>query len=327
MLNKISSNLNRIMYPDKPRLKILTMPTHEGYQSLLAKTGHEFYMIRVPNAKGWDYHTRPLPENHYYYTSPIDKMRGDVHFDIVLCQNRLAQWDVLNGIAKQFGIPLVVLDHTEPPPGISPQDFWALCQRIGDVNVFITEHNQRTWRNLAGTIIPHGIDTETFTGYTGDNPTGISVVNHFAQRDIFCGWNLWTQIAKEVPITLVGENPGISKSINNISELVETLASHRYYLNTSQLSPVPLSVLEAMSVGLPIVTTAHQELPKIIQNGYNGFISNDPQELINYCKVLQQDHTLAKELGNNARKTIEEKFSLAQFVDNWNEVFQNARQI
>lgn len=328
MLNKVSSNLNRIMFPEKKRLKILTMPTHEGYQSLLAKTGHEFYMIRVPNAKQWDYHTRPLPENHYYYQLPIDKMRGDVHFDLVLCQNRIAQWDVLYGIAKQFDIPIVVLDHTEPPPNINPQDFWALCQRIGDHNVYITGHNRRTWRNLAGTVIPHGIDTETFKGYTGSNPVGISVVNHFAQRDVFCGWTLWNQIRNSgVNLNLIGENPGISKSINNTQELVETIASHRYYLNTSQLSPVPLSVLEAMSIGLPIVTTAKQELPSIINNGYNGFISNDPQELVNFCQVLINDAELAANMGVNARKTIEERFGLNQFVENWNNVFQNVREI
>ena len=39
--------------------------------------------------------------------------------------------------------------------------------------------------------------------------------------------------------------------------------------------------------------------------------------------LLQKVLNEAKELGANARKTIEEKFSLNKFVENWNNVFYN----
>ena len=34
--------------------------------------------------------------------------------------------------------------------------------------------------------------------------------------------------------------------------------------------------------------------------------------------VLLKDENLAKELGDNARKTIVEQYNLERFIDNWN---------
>ena len=43
-------------------------------------------------------------------------------------------------------------------------------------------------------------------------------------------------------------------------------------------------------------------IPEIIENGKNGLISNDPQELRGFLQLLLKDEDLAKELGDNARK-------------------------
>jgi glycosyltransferase involved in cell wall biosynthesis len=80
--------------------------------------------------------------------------------------------------------------------------------------------------------------------------------------------------------------------------------------------------MEAMACGCAIVTTGTCMLPEIIQNGVNGFISNDEKELRGYLEMLLSDEKLATELGNNARKTILERYSLQQFVDSWNKIFR-----
>lgn len=322
MITKQLVKLNKLF--DKDKLDILTVPTHEGYQSLLSNTGHNFYMLSGPGLKTWDFHTRRLPDNHYIYKLDYNKMRGSERFDLILCQNRIQQWDILNTISKNFGIPIVVLDHTEPPPNIQPDDLQILLQRVGDVNVFITEHNKKSWGNLSGRIIPHAVDTEIFkpTLTVENYDSGVSVVNHFAQRDIFCGWELWKKIVEKVPVHLIGENPGLSKSINKPSELNYALNSFKFFLNTSQYSPVPLSMLEAMAAGMAVVTTAQQEIPKIIEHGKNGLMSNNPEELIEYCNLLRSDENLRSELGKNARQTIEERFSMQSFTDNWNTIFK-----
>ena len=73
-----------------------------------------------------------------------------------------------------------------------------------------------------------------------------------------------------------------------------------------------------MSCGCAVVSTNNCMIPDIIQNGKNGLVSNDPQELRGFLELLLKDQDLAQELGDNARKTITEKYSLERFVNSWN---------
>ena len=322
MQNKLSAILNRIGIANRP-LRILTLPTHEGYQSLLDKTGHTFYMLTGANIKGWDHHTRKLPPNHILL--PCDMQTGNClmppSFDLVLCQNR-QYFEMMNRIAMDFGVPIITLDHTEPPPGLKPSQLEGWRNARAATAVYITEHNKISCNGKeTDVVIPHGIDTDVFAGYTGTNKEVISVVNHYKAREVFCGYSIWEKVTKlGVPTKVIGENPGWTKSINNPVELAQTLGNARVYLNTSLYSPVPLSMLEAMSVGLPVVTTAKQEIPKIIQHGVNGYLSNDPVELAEYCTELLNNPEHARKIGENARQTVLDKFSLTQFTQNWNKV-------
>tara|TARA_R110002110_G_scaffold140632_2_gene328027 strand:- start:1364 stop:1588 length:225 start_codon:yes stop_codon:yes gene_type:complete len=65
-------------------------------------------------------------------------------------------------------------------------------------------------------------------------------------------------------------------------------------------------------------------IPEIIEHGRNGLISNDAKELAEYVNTIREDVNLAQRLGEEARKTIEERFSLGNFVDRWNSIFLRA---
>ena len=93
------------------------------------------------------------------------------------------------------------------------------------------------------------------------------------------------------------------------------------FLNTSTLSPVPTTLLEAMSCGCAIVSTATCMIPEIITHGENGMISNDEHELTSYINMLMKDHSLRKKLGTAARKTILSRFSEEEFIRKWNLLF------
>ena len=143
-------------------------------------------------------------------------------------------------------------------------------------------------------------------------------MNDWPNRDWCCGYNLWQQTVQGLPIKVFGKSPGLSEPANSTQHLREIYKCSRIFYNTSLHSPVPSVLLEAMACGCAIVSTANCMIPEIIQNGKNGLISNDPQELRGFLELLIKDENLAKELGGNARKTIVEKYSLQRFINSWN---------
>lgn len=322
MLHPVSNLVKRNCTDIKKRpLNILCWPTHEGYQSMLAETGHNFFMITHPKMKPWDFHTRPVPKNHYLLTKNFEQIAHDLEIDLILSQERFSQLPVANNLKKMFCLPVVHLEHIEPQPKWSSGQFEQMKQMNADVFVFITEHNKNSWGAPHDShVIRHGICSKTFQGWKGGGGYGLSIVNHIRERDEFCGWILWEKLSKKLPLKLIGENPGLSKSINSVPEIVSEINKASFYLNTSQLSPVPLSMIEAMMCGIPIVTTANQESPKIIQNGVNGYISNEEEEIVKFCRLLLENKDLAHKIGMAGREIAIARFGKERFVSEWNKV-------
>jgi len=79
-----------------------------------------------------------------------------------------------------------------------------------------------------------------------------------------------------------------------------------------------------MSVGCPIVTTSTSIISDFVEDGVNGHITNDPAKIKEYILELLNDKDKAKELGQNARHTIIDKFSLDPFLTQWNNVFEKS---
>jgi glycosyltransferase involved in cell wall biosynthesis len=62
-------------------------------------------------------------------------------------------------------------------------------------------------------------------------------------------------------------------------------------------------------------------IPTIINNGVNGYISNDENQLRSYIEILMQDESKRIEIGANARQTILDNFSEENFIKKWQEIF------
>ena len=155
----------------------------------------------------------------------------------------------------------------------------------------------------------------------------LSVVSDWINRDWCGGFSVWQNIIQGLPFHVVGDTPGLSEVAASTEDLVKTYQSSRIFLNTSTISPVPTALLEAMSCGCAGVTTATCMIPEIIENGVNGFISNDETELKQYLVDLLNDEDLAKSLGKEARKTIVDKFSQEKFILKWDSLLHKAAKI
>ena len=75
-------------------------------------------------------------------------------------------------------------------------------------------------------------------------------------------------------------------------------------------------ILEAMTIGLPVVATPVSGIPEAVEDGETGLLvpAGDPAALADALARVLTDDALAERLASRARRRIEERFSLRQNV-------------
>lgn len=336
----VNNYLQQFNVADRP-LNILTVTAHERYQTGLAATGHNFYAINQPGLKKWFKTFAKMPPNHIELCdstdlkSALESIPPYLNIDLVLSHHKFGSYQILRQISEVFGVSMISLEHTLPLMfeqngqkfGWSTDQLLQMREMRGDVDVFISDYNKYGWLFEDGPttlVIEHGIDTNLFFSDTRERKTEVlSVVNDFINRDVFCGYKLWEKIVSGLPHRVLGTTPGLSEPAKNEGALAEAYRDHRVFLNTSQISPIPSVVLEAMASEMAVISSATCLIPTIIENGVNGFLSNDPEELHYYVDLCQKDQALSERLGHAARQTILERFSMNRFVKDWDNLFRS----
>lgn len=323
MNNQIISILNK-SFGAKEKYNILTFDTHERYQTQLCKTGHNFYSFRYENCKEWNTDYSEVPENHYIL--PKNSIISAIDFDFILSQSKFGQFQASHQINRSLRVPIVSLEHTLPIENWPEQQLNGFRQMTGDINVFISEYSAGKWdMSCESKVVHHSVDSELFKPSDKERKNHVlSVANDFIKRDYCLNYQGWKRVTEDLPVRIVGDTPGLSEPTKNVSELVDEYQTSAVFFNSSTISPVPTSLLEAMSCGCPVVSTATCMIPEIIENGVNGFISNDEEELKSYIKDLLANEELRKSIGEAGRQTILTRFSEEKFINNWNEIFDLA---
>ena len=104
--------------------------------------------------------------------------------------------------------------------------------------------------------------------------------------------------------------PDLVKIIGYVDSIEDYFQAADFFILPSTNEGMPNVVLEAMAAGLPCVTTKISGCSDLIQERKNGFFFS-PNNSLELKEALQRllSYDL-KELGRNARKYIENKYSL-----------------
>lgn len=303
-------------------LDIIVMgSTHERYEQQLCKTGHNFWCLD-DNIKKWNASYGQMPENYRV----VEHIPIYVVPDLVLTHLSGQRFNSAVEYANHFGVPLIRHTHTIPE---SEQEINVFRGQQPHVDTFISSYSMNLWNsNAESFVINHGLDTE-FWGPEEVESDGsiVSVVNFWAKRDWACGWNFYEQIKnilREESFKVLGDNPGLSRPAKNLNVLRSELNKSDIFLNTSLNSPIPMSLLEAMACGRPVVSTKTCMIPEYVKDGENGLLGETPNELAAHIQRLREDKDLAAYLGKNARKTMVEKYNIENFTKKWNKIFNHA---
>jgi glycosyltransferase involved in cell wall biosynthesis len=107
-------------------------------------------------------------------------------------------------------------------------------------------------------------------------------------------------------------------NLNSHAEVYPSLPRHRYLEivklcsffvlpSTFELSPV--SLIEAMGFGKPIVAKENIGTQDMVKHNDTGFLYKSDRELANYMSMLISDANLRREMGNRAKLLVEREYS------------------
>jgi glycosyltransferase involved in cell wall biosynthesis len=88
---------------------------------------------------------------------------------------------------------------------------------------------------------------------------------------------------------------------------------------------LPIVLLEAMSVGVPVITTNVGEIPFVVQEDYNGLLinKNDTKSLAENIEKLLFDKNLSEKLVSNAKKTVSSQFSISNMCNKYMAIYDS----
>lgn len=109
----------------------------------------------------------------------------------------------------------------------------------------------------------------------------------------------------------------LSGFIDNQETVKYYNAADLYLMPTLRVEGLPFVLLEAMSCGKPVVASRIGGNTSVISDGENGLLiePGDVEQLTQKIQVIIENDKLAERLSSSARKTILDRFSADQMID------------
>jgi glycosyltransferase involved in cell wall biosynthesis len=103
-----------------------------------------------------------------------------------------------------------------------------------------------------------------------------------------------------------------------VEDIANVYTALDIFVFPSLVEPLGTSLLAAMAWGLPVMAVASGGVPEYVDGGNNGLLiaESDPGLAADGLLRLLTNDSLSGQLGRNARRTIEEKFSAGRMVEN-----------
>jgi glycosyltransferase involved in cell wall biosynthesis len=112
--------------------------------------------------------------------------------------------------------------------------------------------------------------------------------------------------------------------------MIDNEAALQYYtlfdvkVLASSMEGLSQSLLEAMSLGIPVIATNASGNPDLVQHDENGllFESGDTRQLGEQIQEVLMDKELSNRLAKAGQRTVEERFSIQQVVEQYERLFR-----
>ncbi|QMV41668.1 glycosyltransferase [Cohnella cholangitidis] len=114
--------------------------------------------------------------------------------------------------------------------------------------------------------------------------------------------------------------------ISSAQELRDLYSILDLFLYTSVADNCPLVILEAMSMGIPIVSFGTGGIPELVRDGVDGYIAatHDVSQMIDLVSSLIEDRERQVLFSRNSRNRASDLFSLRKMAEAYEKVYDDA---
>jgi colanic acid biosynthesis glycosyl transferase WcaI len=200
-------------------------------------------------------------------------------------------------------------------------------------------------------VIPNFVDTDTFApnsckeNYLGNGEAVvISHISNFRPvkrvHDLVYAMKMVSRKDPGTKLMLIGDGPeriSVERLVKRLdleeyvtltgfrSDVANLLKCSDVVVLCSETESAPLTLLEGMSSGLPVVATRVGGIPEIIKDGVNGLLvqSKNPEAIAEKILELNSDPEMRRSLGEAARETVLEKYTAEKIVGQYLETYES----
>ena len=123
---------------------------------------------------------------------------------------------------------------------------------------------------------------------------------------------------------------GVVSLLNELppARVPEVLSQHEVFIFASWPGWIGNAALEAMACGLAPIISCFEDIDNILKAGENCFLYpfGDSDALAERMEQLIHDPSLVIKLGQNARKLVEERFTLKRYLDETEALLESVRR-
>ena len=109
------------------------------------------------------------------------------------------------------------------------------------------------------------------------------------------------------------------------ADVADILRASDVFVLSSRVEGNPLSVMEAMAAGLPVVSTAVGGVPELVQEGATGLLvpSEDAGALAQAMQALVDDPVRRQAMGEAARQHAVAHFDIRHTVRGYEQLYES----
>ena len=262
--------------------------------------------------------------------------------------------------AYRAGVPVVIsaLHSTGWPDGVGRLNRWLTPLTDAFVAVapshgrFLADHEAFPRERIA--VIPNGVDTQRFApvpdahavrrelgiGPTAPVVTIVAALRPEKNHELFL--DVAGRVLRQLPearFLIVGDGPrraaleqraremNITHSVSFLgsrSDVPRVLTATDVFALTSHNEANPVSILEAMSVGRPVVATNVGSIHEVVDDGVTGLLAppGDAQQFSEQLIKLLCDPLLSQKMGAAGRQQVVERWSLENMVRGYEQLIE-----